>query len=111
VFFGGIRDGTIVEASDDEIVALARRELGGLLGLRGEPVLVRVFRWERATPQMELGHADRLARVERGLARVPGVFLTGGGLRGTGLPDTIGDAQRTATRAAAFVTERTRTGT
>ena len=29
--------------------------------------------------------------------------LTGAGLRGTGLPDTIGDAQRTAAAATAFL--------
>jgi hypothetical protein len=34
------------------------------------------------------------------------VFLTGAGLRGTGLPDTIADAQRAAAAAAAFVSSR-----
>jgi oxygen-dependent protoporphyrinogen oxidase len=103
VFFGGIHDGSPVELSDEALVALARREMGGLLGLRGEPVLARAYRWVRGTPQMEIGHARRVARVERGLLAVPGLFVTGSGLRGTGLPDTIGDAQRTAAAAASFL--------
>ena len=62
----------------------------------------RVYRWPRGTPQMEVGHLDRMARLDAVMAGVPGVFLTGAGLRGTGLPDTIADGQRTAAEAGAF---------
>jgi oxygen-dependent protoporphyrinogen oxidase len=103
VFFGGIHDGAVVELADEALLALAQREMGGVLGLRGAPVLARVYRWPRGTPQMEVGHARRVARVERGLADVPGLFVTGSGLRGTGLPDTIGDGRRAASAAAAFL--------
>ena len=104
VFLGGIHDGGVVDLKDDELLEIARREMGPVLGLRGEPMLVRVFRWPHATPQMEVGHLGRVARIEQAIAAVPGLFLTGAGLRGTGLPDTIGDAQRTATAAADFLT-------
>jgi oxygen-dependent protoporphyrinogen oxidase len=77
--------------------------MGPVLGLRGEPVLARVFRWVEATPQMEIGHAGRVARVERALSLTPGLFVTGSGLRGTGLPDNIGDARRVGASAAAFL--------
>ena len=69
------------------------------LGLRAPPVLARGFRWPSATPQMEVGHLERVERLERRLAGVPRIFLTGAGLRGVGLPDVIGDARRTAARA------------
>ena len=52
-------------------MSLARREMEPLLGLRGEPVLERVFRWPRATPQMEVGHFARVARAETALRRSP----------------------------------------
>ena len=103
IFFGGIHDGSVVDLSDQELVSLARREMGGVLGLRGEPVLARAYRWVQATPQMEIGHADRVDRVERALQGAPGLFVTGAGLRGTGLPDTIADARRVAAAAAAFL--------
>ena len=77
-----------------------------MLGLRGVPVLERVYRWPCATPQMEVGHLARIARLEADLAARPGLFVTGAGLRGTGLPDTIADAQRAAAAAAAFVSAR-----
>jgi oxygen-dependent protoporphyrinogen oxidase len=102
-FVGGTRDPGVLDLPDAELVALARRELGPLLGLDGSPVLERVYRWPRGTPQMEVGHLARMARLDAILAGLPGVFLTGAGLRGTGLPDTIADAQRAAAAAAAFV--------
>jgi len=49
-----------------------------------------------ATPQMEVGHLDRLAQIEGHLAAVPGLFLTGAGLRAIGLPDVIADARKAA---------------
>jgi protoporphyrinogen/coproporphyrinogen III oxidase len=105
-FLGGTRDPGVLSLDDGEMVALVRREMGPLLGLRGTPVLERVYRWPRGTPQMEVGHLDRMARREAVMAGLPGVFLTGAGLRGTGLPDTIADAQRTAAAAEAFARTR-----
>jgi protoporphyrinogen oxidase len=34
--------------------------------------------------------------IERALARHPGVFLTGSGFRGAGIPDCIADGRATA---------------
>ena len=48
------------------------------------------------TPQMEVGHLARMEALESELARQPGLYLTGAGLRGTGIPDTIADATRVA---------------
>jgi oxygen-dependent protoporphyrinogen oxidase len=81
-------------------------ETSRVLGIRGGPRLARVYRYPQSTPQMEVGHAERLAAVEKAIAAVPGLFLTGAGLRGTGLPDVIGDASRTAAAAHAFLAAR-----
>jgi oxygen-dependent protoporphyrinogen oxidase len=102
-FVGGIRDPTALALDDAALVALVVRELGGVLGLRREPVLTRVYRWPEATPQLEVGHLDRVAGIERRLADVPGLFLTGAGLRGTGIPDCVADGTRTAQAAAAWL--------
>ena len=97
-FLGGARDPGLLTLSDDELGQVFQREMGDVLGITGYPVLTRVYRWPEATPQLEVGHADRLAALERRLAGLPGLFLTGAGLRGTGIPDTIADARRTAGR-------------
>ncbi len=105
-FLGGTRDPGVLALSDDELVGLVRREMGPVLGLGGAPVMARVFRWPEGTPQLEVGHMDRMAEVERGLAAVPGFFLTGAGVRSTGIPDSVADATRAANAAAAFLEAR-----
>jgi protoporphyrinogen/coproporphyrinogen III oxidase len=95
-FVGGIHDPAVLEMDDTSLADLVEREMRPFLGIRGEPVLRRVYRWPEATPQMEVGHRDRVAAIERHLGEVPGLFITGAGLRGTGIPDTVADATRTA---------------
>lgn len=100
-FLGGVRDGEVLRLSDEEMEKTVRREMQPLLGLRGEPVLTRVFRWPNGTPQLEVGHLQRMDAVERRVAEVPGLHLTGAGLRSTGIPDSVADATRAAEEAAA----------
>jgi protoporphyrinogen/coproporphyrinogen III oxidase len=102
VFLGGAHDPDVTSEDDATLVSTAVRDLEPLLGLRGAPVYTRVCRWPSATPQMELGHRDRVARIEERLRGLPGLFLTGAGLRGTGMPDTIGDGTAAGHAAAAF---------
>jgi protoporphyrinogen/coproporphyrinogen III oxidase len=95
-FLGGARDPDVLGETDDALTALVHREMAPVLGLVGGPVVARVFRWREATPQLLVGHLDRIARLDRRLAEVPGLFVTAAGVRGSGIPDTIADARRTA---------------
>jgi oxygen-dependent protoporphyrinogen oxidase len=67
-----------------------------LLGIEGEPLLSRVFRYERASAQPLVGHAARLGRVRVAAARTPGLHLAAGGLDGVGIPDCIRQADAAA---------------
>jgi oxygen-dependent protoporphyrinogen oxidase len=102
-FLGGIRDGSVLDLSDEEMIATVRKEMQPVLGLRGEPVLSRVFRWPSGTPQMEVGHMARMDAIEAAVAKVPGLLLTGAGIRGTGLPDCVAEGNKAAAAAATFV--------
>lgn len=95
-FVGGARDPRGFERADDELVSVSLAALRPLLGIRGEPLFTRVYRWERASPQHEVGHIGRLARIEEALARHPGLFVTGSGFRGVGIPDCVADGRATA---------------
>jgi oxygen-dependent protoporphyrinogen oxidase len=86
--------------SDDEMVETVKRDMAGVLGLRGQPVMSRVFRWPGGTPQLEVGHIARMAAVDEEVASVPGLFLTGAGLRSTGIPDSVADGTRAGEAAA-----------
>jgi oxygen-dependent protoporphyrinogen oxidase len=100
-FVGGARDPRALEASDAELVQRSIDALTPLVGLTGPPRLARVYRWERATPQYEVGHAERVAAIERAASRHAGLFLTGSAFRGVGIPDGIGDGRRVAAEASA----------
>jgi oxygen-dependent protoporphyrinogen oxidase len=97
---GGTRDPDVVRMEERDLVRLAHAEMAKPLGLRADPLISRAYRWPSATPQMEVGHLERVARIERRLADLPGIHLTGGGFKGVGLPDVIGDARAVAARVA-----------
>ena len=102
-FLGGGRDPHRLDRSDSELIDLAREELSELLGIRGTPLFARLFRWTRQSPQYEVGHLQRVARIDEGLAALPGLFTTGSGFRAIGIPDCVTDGRQTAAMAAAFL--------
>lgn len=102
-FLGGARDPGALDLDDAALVATVVNDLRGVLALRGEPAFAQVFRWPQATPQLAVGHRDLMAEVDRRIREVPGLFLTGAGLRATGIPDVVADATTTALDAAAFL--------
>ncbi len=89
VFVGGYQGQHLVERSDGELTALARRELGDLVGLRGDPEFVRVVRYMKAMPQYHVGHLSRVARIEALLKQHPRFALAGNAYRGVGIPDAV----------------------
>jgi oxygen-dependent protoporphyrinogen oxidase len=99
-FVGGARDPAILEREDHEIAAIADAELRPLLRIAEPPVVRRVYRWPRANAQHEVGHLDRVRAIDAVLARHPGLFLTGSGFRGVGIPDCVADARAVARTAA-----------
>jgi oxygen-dependent protoporphyrinogen oxidase len=109
-FIGGARDPHALDADDAQLIGHAKQELGTLLGIVGEPVLTRLYRWHRASAQHEVGHLDRMAAIDRVLARHPGLYVTGSGFRGAGLPDCIADGRATARQIATLVAGRSATG-
>lgn len=105
VFLGGPRDPEVLDRSDEELVHRGHSDLQRLLGITGQPCLARVYRWRRANVQYEVGHLDTVAQIEQRLEQQPGLYLTGNGFRGVGIPDCVADGRATA-RAAVRRLER-----
>jgi oxygen-dependent protoporphyrinogen oxidase len=97
-FAGGARDPEAFHLPDDSLIARSLDVLTPLLGISGRPILTRVYRWERASAQHEVGHLDRLRAIETRLAQYPGWFVTGSGFRGVGIPDCVADGRATAAK-------------
>jgi oxygen-dependent protoporphyrinogen oxidase len=102
-FLGGGRDPHRVDQPDAALIGAARDELSALLHIDGPPVFSRLYRWTRQSPQYEVGHLERVARIDARLAGLPGLFTTGSGYRAIGIPDCIADGRETAARAAAYL--------
>jgi len=103
-FLGGTGREEVVRLSDKEMVDLIREDLGRILGIIQEPILRRVYRWEKANPQYPVGHMDRLAEIDDRLSRLPGLFLAGAAYRGVGVPDCIRQGKEAAERTFKFLT-------
>ncbi len=102
-FVGGARDPEVMSRTDGELVFAAQRELGRLLGIRGEPIFSKLHRWDRANAQHNVGHLEIIAAIDRRLAALPGLFVTGSGFRGVGVPDCVADARATGAQVAQWL--------
>jgi protoporphyrinogen/coproporphyrinogen III oxidase len=105
-FLGGARDPDVLAKSDRELTEIALSELGKILGIRGTPTFTRVYRWNRASPQQEVGHLDLMANIDAQLAGHRGLFVSAAGFRGVGIPDCVAGARTTAAAAAEYVRHR-----
>jgi oxygen-dependent protoporphyrinogen oxidase len=93
-FFGGAWGDDALARGDADLVRLAEQELLALMGISAEPVLTRVFRFDRASAQMRVGHLATMRTLHERLAKVaPGLLVAGGGYDGVGIPDCIRQGQ------------------
>lgn len=102
-FFSNAAADQLSHLPDQQIVAIAREQLNGFLGLLPETADVTlVGRWPRSLPQYEVGHVARIAQFDRCIAGLPGLSVIGNALHGVGLPDLIRDATHAAHTLAAL---------
>ena len=103
-FVGGAGREEVVSLPDKNLVGRVRDDLRATMGVVEEPILSRVYRWEKANPQYPVGHLDRLAEIDDRLTRFPGLFFAGAAYRGVGVPDCIRQGNEAAERAFKFLT-------
>ncbi len=95
-FLGGARDEAILQLSDEDILAIVRRELKQVIGVTADPTFARVYKWKGAMAQYAVGHLDRLDRIERLRQKLRGLVLAGNGYRGIGVPDCVRSGKEAA---------------
>lgn len=100
-FVGGATDPEAVALSEGELSELVHRELTPILKLSTGPAFASVTNYPQALPQYNLGHAERVARVEKTLAAFPGLFLAGNYLRGPAIGACVEQALAVAEAIAA----------
>jgi oxygen-dependent protoporphyrinogen oxidase len=102
-FVGGAHDPSAVDATDEALIEVALRDLSGVLGIKGPPVLTRVYRSRNAGAQHLVGHRDRMLRLARCLRALPGLYLAGSGYGAIGIPDCVAQGRQAAAAAADYV--------
>ncbi len=95
-FIGGAHAEHLVDQDDAALAEIAREELRAMMGITAIPVLTKVYRWQKANPQYEVGHQARIAEIDRRVASHCGLYLAGGAYHGVGIPDCIQDGARVA---------------
>lgn len=100
---GRAGDDHALDLADGPLMEAVLADLHRLMGLRADPVEVRITRWPASFPQYHPGHLARVAAIEGALAQAaPGVVLAGAAYRGIGIPACV----RQGTEAAAAVLAR-----
>ena len=104
-FLGGPRDEAVLEASDEDLLELARTQMVALLGIKPDarPRYAKLFRWEKGMPQYTVGHLDRVDEIERLEAGVRGFALAGNAYRGVGVPNALESGERAVSKVLAEV--------
>lgn len=99
-----VRDeGSATSLPEADLVAAARAEVEGTLRISGEPLVVRVSRWDGAMPRYTVGHLRRVAAIEDAMTAWPAVTVAGASYRGVGLPDCISGGLAAAGRISEWL--------
>ncbi len=96
VFVGRAGQEQAIPWDEGSLLQMARQELKLTLGISAPAVLHQVYIWEKAMPQYNLGHPERLARIQAALQKWPGLALAGNAYGGIGIPDCIHSGEQAA---------------
>jgi oxygen-dependent protoporphyrinogen oxidase len=102
-FVGGAKNEDIVSWADTKLLAAVKGDMEEILKITGAPQVARIYRWHKSMPQYTLGHEARLSRIERGLMKHPGLFVTGSAYRGIGISDCVHEAELTAHKVLQYI--------
>ena len=88
--------GGLMTAPYDVFAQMVEAENSKILGITGAPVERTVWRYPRALPQYNVGHAQRVKEIREAESALPGLCLAGNYLTGR----SIGDCAESGLRAA-----------
>ncbi|MBD2315252.1 protoporphyrinogen oxidase [Phormidium tenue] len=105
-FIGGTLDPALAKLSEPEIIAAVHQDLKKTIlrpDTKAEPKAIAVHVWDKAIPQYEIGHLDRLATVEKELQKSQGLYVSANFIGGVALGDCIKRSLQEATKIEAFL--------
>ena len=103
-FQGGTLDRAAVGLDDETLVERSHRDLARLIGVTGPPRATSLARFREAVPQFEVGHMERVARLELEVEKYEGLYLAGSALGAYGLADCVASGEAVASTICAGLT-------
>jgi len=95
---GGARASELAMQDDARIRDTVIGELKDVMKIEAHPDFVRIYRHEKAIPQYNMGHSNRLKTVDDLLLKHKGLYLTGNAYRGIGVNDCIENSYKLTER-------------
>lgn len=102
---GGATDPEAVNLTDETLTELIKDELQSILGLTGQPIYVKIFKYRHGIPQFVIGHSQRMEIIDAVLQKYPHMYLTGNAYEGVGLNDCVLRSEKTVTRLVRELSE------
>lgn len=99
VMLGGVHRPDLGQADENTLLGVAKRELGEILGVTGDPVYSRLHAWPRAIPQYNLGYGQYLKVIESCEQSHAGLLIGGNVRDGISLTNCIAAGHKLAARA------------
>jgi oxygen-dependent protoporphyrinogen oxidase len=81
--------GDLNEIPDDLFAQQVEAENAAVLGITGAPIDRMTWKYPRALPQYNVGHAQRVKEIREALTELPGLFLAGNYLAGRSIGDCV----------------------
>ncbi|MBW1669886.1 MAG: protoporphyrinogen oxidase [Deltaproteobacteria bacterium] len=97
---GGVRAPDLARLPDFSLLDLVVKEFSELIGLKGGPEFVKIFRWDEAIPQYEKGHHAIASEIDSTLRSYPGLYIRCNWLGGISLNDCVANSEKLANQLA-----------
>ncbi len=93
---GGAHDREAAGLDDAALLKAVKDDLLRAMGIVADPWFVEIMRHPRGIPQYNLGHPERVRRIERRLDEHPGLFVSGNSYHGISVNACVEEAPRVA---------------
>jgi len=103
-FIGGALAPDAVGKENAVLESSVRALLKETLQVQAAPRVSVVHRYPKSMPQYHVGHLEKVERIEKEIARLPGIAVTGNWSHGVGIPHCIHQAELAAEKLCSELT-------
>ena len=93
-------------SGEARLVAVAREELAGIMGVNADPVRAITRAWAGGLHQYTLGHLERMRDVESALSAHPALRVAGAAFDGIGLNECVMSGRNAADAVLLALSDR-----